>query len=277
MKKFLVLTLSAILILTMLVGCGQSGEEESKRIILSTTTSTQDSGLLDYILPEFEEKTGIEVDVIAVGTGKALQMGKDGEADILLVHAKASEEEFVAEGHGLERRDVMYNDFVLVGPGEDPLKLKENTPNNILEGLKTIAENEFTFVSRGDDSGTHKKELSIWKEANIEPEGEWYLEAGAGMGDVLKMADEKQGYTITDRATYLNMMDTLELEVIIEGDANLFNQYGIIPVNPEKSDKINAEGAKEFMEWLLSDETQELIGEYGVEEFGMPLFVPNAK
>lgn len=277
MKKFLVLTLSAILILTMLVGCGQSGEEESKRIILSTTTSTQDSGLLDYILPEFEEKTGIEVDVIAVGTGKALQMGKDGEADILLVHAKASEEEFVAEEHGLERRDVMYNDFVLVGPGEDPLKLKENTPNNILEGLKTIAENEFTFVSRGDDSGTHKKELSIWKEANIEPEGEWYLEAGAGMGDVLKMADEKQGYTITDRATYLNMMDTLELEVIIEGDANLFNQYGIIPVNPEKSDKINAEGAKEFMEWLLSDETQELIGEYGVEEFGMPLFVPNAK
>lgn len=277
MKKFLALTLSAILILTMLVGCGQSGEEESKRIILSTTTSTQDSGLLDYILPEFEEKTGIEVDVIAVGTGKALQMGKDGEADILLVHAKASEEEFVAEGHGLERRDVMYNDFVLVGPGEDPLKLKENTPNNILEGLKTIAENEFTFVSRGDDSGTHKKELSIWKEANIEPEGEWYLEAGAGMGDVLKMADEKQGYTITDRATYLNMMDTLELEVIIEGDANLFNQYGIIPVNPEKSDKINAEGAKEFMEWLLSDETQELIGEYGVEEFGMPLFVPNAK
>lgn len=277
MKKFLALTLSIILIFTMLVGCGQTKEEEGGRIILSTTTSTQDSGLLDYILPKFEEKTGIEVDVIAVGTGKALQMGKDGEADILLVHAKESEEEFVAEGHGLERHDVMYNDFILVGPGGDPLKLKENTPNDILEGLKTIADNEFTFVSRGDDSGTHKKELSIWKEANIEPSGEWYLEAGAGMGDVLKIADEKQGYTITDRATYLSMRDTLELDIIIEGDENLFNQYGIIPVNPEKSDKINAKGAEKFREWILSDETQELIGEYGVEEFGMPLFVPNAK
>ncbi|MCF6466088.1 substrate-binding domain-containing protein [Clostridium sp. Cult2] len=277
MKKFLVLALSVVLILTMLAGCGQTKEEEGGRIILSTTTSTQDSGLLDYILPKFEEKTGIEVDVIAVGTGKALQMGKDGEADILLVHAKESEEEFVAEGHGLERHDVMYNDFILVGPGEDPLKLKEKTPDNILEGLKAISENEFTFVSRGDDSGTHKKELSIWKEAGIEPQGEWYLEAGAGMGDVLKIADEKQGYTITDRATYLSMKDTLELEIIIEGDENLFNQYGIIPVNPEKSDKINAEGAKKFMDWILSDETQELISEYGVEEFGMPLFVPNAK
>ncbi|NMB27253.1 MAG: solute-binding protein [Tissierellia bacterium] len=297
MKRFAVLALSVILILTLLAGCGpkESGQEVGEpevegpeedadvqgesggRIILSTTTSTQDSGLLDYILPVFEEETGIEVDVIAVGTGKALQMGKDGEADILLVHAKASEEEFVAEGHGLERHDVMYNDFILVGPEEDPLKLKENFPNDILEGLKTISEKEAIFVSRGDDSGTHKKELSIWKEAEIEPEGEWYLSAGSGMGDVLKITDEKQGYTITDRATYLNMKDTLDLEVIIEGDENLFNQYGIIPVNPDKSDKINAEGAKTFMDWLLSEDTQKLIGEYGVEEFGMPLFVPNAK
>lgn len=294
MKRFLVLTLSFILIFTLLVGCGPKEsdqgpevegpgedadvqEESGGRIILSTTTSTQDSGLLDYILPVFEEETGIEVDVIAVGTGKALQMGKDGEADILLVHAKASEEEFVSEGHGLERQDVMYNDFILVGPEEDPLELKTNFPNDILEGLKTIAEKEAVFVSRGDDSGTHKKELSIWKEAGIEPEGEWYLSAGSGMGDVLKIADEKQGYTITDRATYLNMKDTLDLEVIIEGDENLFNQYGIIPVNPDKSDKINAEGAKTFMDWMLSEDTQKLIGEYGVEEFGKPLFVPNAK
>ena len=295
MKKFVTLTLSILLIFTLLTGCAPKEDNqdvekpkednnvvEAGSIILSTTTSTQDSGLLDYLLPKFEEETGIEVKVVAVGTGKALQMGKDGDADILLVHAKESEEEFVAEGYGLERRDVMYNDFILVGPKDDPLKLKENSPNNILEGLKAIAENETKFVSRGDDSGTHKKELSIWKEAGIEPEGEWYLSAGSGMGDVLKIADEKEAYTITDRATYLSMKDTLDLDIIIEGDKNLFNQYGIIPVNADKfddkiKDKINAEGAKIFMDWILSEDTQKLIGEYGVEEFGMPLFVPNAK
>lgn len=308
MKRILALTLSILLIFTVLVGCtpkdeGQDvgeveenvdsveendvvengvEEETGGRIILATTTSTQDSGLLDYILPIFEEENGIEVDVIAVGTGKALQMGRDGDADILLVHAKESEEEFVAEGYGKVRKDVMYNDFILVGPKEDPLNLKENSPNNILEGLKTIAKNEYTFISRGDDSGTHKKELSIWKEAQIEPAGEWYLEAGSGMGDVLKISDEKQAYTISDRATYLSMRDTLDLDIIIEGDENLFNQYGIIPVNPEKFDdevkeRINEEGAERFMDWLLSPDTQLLIGEYGVEEYGMPLFVPNAK
>ena len=292
MKRFVALTLSILLILTLLVGCApketsqdaekpnednNAAEKVNGSIILSTTTSTQDSGLLDYLLPKFEEETGIEVKVVAVGTGKALQMGKDGEADILLVHAKESEEEFVGEGHGLERHDVMYNDFILVGPKDDPLKLKENSPNNILEGLKSIAETQTKFVSRGDDSGTHKKELSIWKEAGIEPEGEWYISTGSGMADVLKIADEKGAYTITDRATYLSMRDNLELDVIIEGDKNLFNQYGIIPVNPEKNDKINAEGAKIFMDWILSEDTQKLIGEFGVEEFGMPLFVPNAK
>lgn len=300
MKRFLAFTLSFILVLTLLVGCGQGNvsqdtqepeenkaveegqqEEEPKetggRIILATTTSTQDSGLLDYILPVFEEEYGITVDVVAVGTGKALEMGRNGEADILLVHAKESEEEFVAEGHGLERRDVMYNDFILVGPAEDSLGLKENYGNDILGALTAISENEATFVSRGDDSGTHKKELSIWSAAGIEPAGDWYVEAGAGMGDVLKMADEMQGYTLTDRATYLNMRDVLELEILVEGDENLFNQYGIIPVNPEKSEQINAEGAQKLFEWFLSEETQKLIGEYGVEEFGQPLFTPNAK
>lgn len=272
MKKFSVLALVVLLVMGSLVGCSTD-----KRIILATTTSTQDSGLLDHIIPTFEDETGIEVDVVAVGTGKALQMGEDGEADILLVHAKESEEEFVAEGHGLERKDVMYNDFILVGPGEDPIDLKAESPDNILEGLKTIEEEEFTFVSRGDDSGTHKKELSIWEEAGLSPAGDWYLEAGGGMADVLKIADEKQAYTITDRATYLSMKDTLDLEIIIEGDENLFNQYGIIPVNPEKSDEINEKDAKVFMEWLLSDETQETIGEFGIEEYGMPLFVPNAE
>ena len=277
MRKRFSLVLTVVIVLTLLVGCGGEKSSAGDSIILSTTTSTEDSGLLDYLLPKFKEETGIEVKVIAVGTGKALQMGIDGEADILLVHAKESEEEFVAEGHGLERHDVMYNDFILVGPGEDPLNLKSDYPNNILEGLKTLEETETEFVSRGDDSGTHKKELSIWKEAGLEPEGDWYISAGAGMGDVLKIADEKRAYTITDRGTYLSMKENLDLEIIIEGDENLFNQYGIIPVNPDKSDKINAEGAKKFMDWLLSDEVQELIGGFGVEEYGMPLFIPNAK
>ncbi len=277
MRKRFTLALSVLLVLILLVGCGGEKSEAGDSIILSTTTSTQDSGLLDYLLPKFEEETGIEVKVIAVGTGKALQMGKEGEADILLVHAKESEEEFVQEGHGLERHDVMYNDYILVGPKEDPLNLKSDYPNDILEGLKALAETETEFVSRGDDSGTHKKELSIWKEAGIEPEGDWYISAGSGMGDVLKIADEKKAYTITDRGTYLSMKDNLDLEIIIEGDENLFNQYGIIPVNPDKSDKINSEGAKKFMDWMLSDKVQELIGEFGVEEYGMPLFIPNAK
>ncbi|MDD2446207.1 MAG: substrate-binding domain-containing protein, partial [Tissierellia bacterium] len=250
--------------------------EEKGSIILSTTTSTQDSGLLDYLLPIFTEDTGIEVKTVAVGTGKALQMGRDGEADVLLVHAKADELIFVEEGHGSERHDVMYNDYVLVGPAEDALGLKENSPNDITQGLKTISEGGATFVSRGDDSGTHKKELAIWKVAGIEPTGEWYLEAGAGMGDVLKITNEKQAYTISDRATYLSNKGDLDLEVIIEGDDNLFNQYGIIPVNPEKNDLINNEGAIEFMNWILSDKGQGLIEEYGIEEYGQPLFVPNA-
>ncbi|MBZ2174742.1 substrate-binding domain-containing protein [Schnuerera sp. xch1] len=297
MKRFLALSLSILIVFTMLVGCtpkndsqdvkesdestdvvedNDSEEKTGGRIILSTTTSTQDSGLLDYILPIFEEETGIEVDVVAVGTGKALENGRNGEADILLVHAKESEEEFVAEGHGLERRDVMYNDFILVGPTDDPSGLKENYPNDIVGALTAISEDGAIFVSRGDDSGTHKKELGLWEAAGIEPEGEWYLEAGAGMGDVLTMADEELGYTLTDRATYLNMSDVLELEILVEGDDNLFNQYGIIPVDPDKNEQINEEGAQKFMEWMLSEETQELIGEYGVEEFGQPLFVPNA-
>lgn len=295
MRRFLALTLSILLIFTMLVGCtaGESQDAEEPedngeavkgeasgdggRLILSTTTSTENSGLLGHILPVFEEETGIKVDVVAVGTGEALQMGKDGDADILLVHAKESEEEFVAEGHGLERHDVMYNDFILVGPEDDPLDLKENFPEDILGGLKSIAEKEATFISRGDDSGTHKRELAIWEEAEIEPEGEWYYSAGAGMGDVLTMANEKQAYTLTDRGTYLSMKDTLDLEIIIEGDDRLFNQYGIIPVNPGKSEHINVEGAKKLMDWFLSEGTQELIGQFGVEEFGQPLFIPNAK
>lgn len=259
----------------------EDAAKENGTIILSTTTSTQDSGLLDFLLPKFKEDTGIEVKTVAVGTGQAIENGENGEADVLLVHAKESEIEFVENGYGTERKDVMYNDFVLVGPKDDPAKLKEDSPEDIVAGLKKISSEEVEFISRGDDSGTHKKELKIWEEAGVEPSGDWYVEAGSGMGDVLTMADEKQAYTITDRATYLSMKSGLDLDILIEGDESLLNQYGIIPVNPEnlgdKSDEINHEGAKEFMDWMTSDKGQELIKGYGVEEYGEPLFFPNAE
>lgn len=254
-------------------------EEEEKpadgtEIILSTTTSTQDSGLLDFLLPIFTEDTGVSVKTIAVGTGNALQMGRDGEADVLLVHAKADELKLVEEGHGTVRYDVMYNDFVLVGPKDGDALEKGD---DIQVALAEIKEKELTFVSRGDNSGTHKKELKLWSDISLEPAGQWYVEAGAGMGDVLKIADEKTGYTLTDRATYLAMKEDLELEVYIEGDEDLFNQYGVIPVNPDKGDMINAIGAEEFTNWLISDGTQALIAEFGVDKYGQALFIPNAK
>lgn len=295
MKNFIKCMILCIFILTM-VGCttettttettitetttteNTTSEATKKTLILSTTTSTQDSGLLDFILGDFTKKTGIDVKVIAVGSGKALQMGQDGEADVLLVHAKASEEKFVADGYGTERFDVMYNDFILVGPADDPAKLKEIAPNDVLLGMKTLFAAASKFISRGDDSGTHKKELELWKAAELEPTGKiFYVSAGKGMGDVLLMADELQAYTLTDRATYLNMRDNLESIIVIEKDDNMYNQYGVIPVNPNTNKLINSEGALKFVIWILSDETQKLIGEYGVEEFGMPLFVPNAK
>ncbi|WP_432402246.1 extracellular solute-binding protein [Wukongibacter sp. M2B1] len=257
--------------------------EESKEIkdngsiILATTTSTENSGLLDYILPNFKEKTGIEAKVVAVGTGKALQMGRDGEADVLLVHAKSSEEKFVEEGYGTERSDVMYNDFIIIGPKDDPIKLSEKAKDNVIGAFKILSEGNGKFVSRGDDSGTHKKEKTFWEEAGVEPKGDWYVSAGEGMGKVIQMTNEMLAYTMSDRATYLSMKDKIELEVVVEGDSKLFNQYGVIPVNPDKNNKINSEGAKAFVEWILSEETQKLIGEFGKEKFGQPLFTPNGK
>ncbi len=249
---------------------------EGTSIILSTTTSTQDSGLLDYLLPMFTDETGVEVRTVAVGTGKAIEMGRNGEADVLLVHSRADEDKLVEEGFGIERFDVMYNDFILVGPADDPLKLKDLS-GDIAKALALIKNDNAVFVSRGDDSGTHKKELTIWKSAEITPEWENYLSVGMGMGDTLKVADEKLGYTIADRATYLAMKDNLTLEILVEGDDSMLNPYGIICVNPDKFEKINNEGAEAFQTWLLSAPVQKLIGEFGVDKYGQPLFYPDAK
>lgn len=248
---------------------------EKSTIILATTTSTENSGLLDYILPVFTEKTGVEVKVVAVGTGKALQMGVDGEADVLLTHAKASELKLIEDGDALTRNELMYNDFVLVGPKDDGAKTKEISADNIVNALDLIRNSSEKFVSRGDDSGTHKKELSLWKELSFEPSGDFYISAGKGMGDVLLMADEVQGYTLTDRATYLSMKDKLDLEILVEGDSKLFNQYGVLKLNDEIHTHINSDGADKFIAWLLEDETKELIKEFGVEKFGQSLFMPN--
>lgn len=271
MKKVLVFLLTLLLILSSLVGCSQEQGPEETIITLATTTSTEDSGLLDYLLPIFKEDTGIQVKTVSVGTGQALQMGRDGDADVLLVHAKTDELVMLDEGHATKREEVMYNDFILVGPAHGPIEYGEN----ILEALSQISQEGIEFISRGDDSGTHKKELSIWESAGIEPSGDWYVEAGRGMGDVLSMADEKQAFTLVDRATYLSMKDELDLQIAIEGHEDLFNQYGVLVINPDKNDSINNEAAIEFLEWIISDKGQDLISEYGVDEYGQALFVPN--
>ncbi|MBE0690778.1 MAG: substrate-binding domain-containing protein [Anaerolineae bacterium] len=244
------------------------------RLILATTTSTQDSGLLDYILPNFESSYNATVDVIAVGTGQALELGANGDADVLLVHARAREDAFVEEGNGTQRYDVMYNDFVIVGPAEDPAGISGMT--SAAEAFQTIAEAEATFISRGDDSGTHTKERQIWDEAGITPEGDWYVSAGQGMGEVLTMSDEQQGYTLSDRATYLARQQAgLTLDVLVEGDPLLFNPYGVIPVNPEAHPNVNAALAETFVEWLTSLETQELIASFEIN--GLQLFFPDSE
>lgn len=270
-----------VLIISLFVSCKNKTEETvatqgQTSIILATTTSTENSGLLDYILPHFKEETGIKIKVVAVGTGKALQMGMDGEVDVLLVHAKSSEEKFVEEGHGTERFDVMYNDFVIIGPKDDGANKLKKVNGDVIEAFKILSDGSSTFISRGDDSGTHKKEKAFWQEAGIKPSGDWYVSAGKGMGDVIQMTNEMLGYTMADRATYLSMQEDIDLDVVIEGDPKLFNQYGVIAVNPKKNNHINSKGAKIFVQWILSEEVQELISEFGKEEFGQPLFIPNA-
>ena len=272
-----------IMIALLLVSCNHPAEQENleqpgetQKLILATTTSTEDSGLLDYLLPDFEEEYDIDVDVVAVGTGQALTLGEDGNADVLLVHARALEDEFMAAGHGVRREDVMYNDFVILGPENDPAGIKGMT--TAAGGFQKMAEIQMPFISRGDDSGTHTKEKSIWSSTGIEPSGEWYISAGQGMGAVLTMADEIQTYTLSDRATYLaRTLEGTSLEILIEGDTVLFNPYGVMAVNPDKGDHINADAANQFIEWLVSMPTQEKISQFGVEQFGSPLFTPDSK
>lgn len=237
---------------------------------MATTTSTDNSGLLQYLLPEFEKDAQHKVQVIAVGTGKALKMGTDGDVDIVLVHAPGAEKKFVDSGAGVKRFPVMYNDFVIVGSKTDPAKISDD--KNVIEALKKIATTKSMFVSRGDDSGTHKKELKLWQAASIQPGEPWYREAGQGMGKVLLMASELQAYTMTDRGTWLAMKDKLDLKIVSEGDAGLFNPYGIIAVNPDKHSHVNHRAANDLINWITSDKGQKMISEFKVG--GEQLFVP---
>lgn len=245
-----------------------------KELILSTTTSTVDSGLLDVLIPVFEKKTGYFVKTISVGTGQALAMGEKGEADVLLTHAPEAEKKLVDAGAVTNYQLVMHNDFIIVGPADDPAAVKGKAS---VDAMKLIAAKGSTFISRGDDSGTHKKELSLWKKAEVTPTGaKWYQESGQGMGATLLMASEKQGYTLTDRATYLAQKKSLKLEILSEGDKSLLNIYHVMQVNPEKFSKVNAAGAKAFVEFMVDPETQKMIGEFGKDKFGASLFFPDA-
>ncbi len=267
--------LSGMVVSLLFIAGMTSGQAQPKTIILATTTSTQDSGLLDVLLPAFEKKTGYFVKTIAVGSGQAMAMGQKGEADVLLVHSPAAEKKFVAEGFGVNRRLVMHNDFIIVGPSEDPAKIKGIKSSS--ESFKKIALAKALFLSRGDNSGTHAKEKDIWKAAGINPEGEkWYQQTGLGMGQTLSVASEKKGYTLADRGTYLALKKNLGLEILVEGDAILLNIYHVIEVNPAKWPKVNSAGAKAFADFMVAKETQDIIKTFGVDKFGAPLFFPDA-
>ncbi len=264
---------------------------EVGRLVLATTTSTDNSGLLDAILPDFEARYAASVEVIAVGTGQAIQLGQNGDADVILVHARSREDAFIEQAYGVNRQDVMYNDFVIVGPATDPAGIQGMT--DAVAALAKIAESQSTFVSRGDDSGTHFKEQSLWQASNLalvkasslksadktytRPQGDWYLSIGQGMGATLTIANEQQVYTLSDRATYLaRTLEGIDLVILTEGDSRLFNPYGVIAVNPDLHNSLNAAGAEAFINWLTSLETQQLISQFGVDKFAMPLFVPDS-
>jgi tungstate transport system substrate-binding protein len=279
MKRFkhigFVFVLTAALALVFSLIPAMAAQPAQKNIILSTTTSTQDSGLLDILIPIFEKKTGYFVKTIAVGSGQAMAMGQKGEADVLLVHSPAAEKKFIAEDYGINRRLVMHNDYILVGPPSDPAGIKG--VKSAAEAFRRIADSNAMFMSRGDNSGTHSKERDIWKNAGIKADGQkWYQQTGLGMGQTLAVAAEKKTYTLADRGTYLALKKNLGLDILTEGDAILLNIYHVIEINPAKWPKVNAAGAKAFADFMVSKETQNIIRTFGVDKFGSPLFFPDA-
>ena len=266
--------LSILFLMAFVLSACAPGAPTNPNLILATTTSTQDSGLLDVLIPLFESESGYTVQTVAVGTGQALKMGEEGNADVLLVHAPKSEEEFMRDGFGKERAAVMHNDFIIVGPESDPASINHMT--SALTALKKIYDSGSTFISRGDDSGTHKKELDLWSKAGFDPDGQaWYLETGQGMGATLTVASEKGAYALTDRGTFLSQRENLDLILLLEGDPPLLNPYHVITVNPDKWPKVNYEGAMAFYNFMISPKTQKVIGEFGVEQYGQPLFFPD--
>ncbi|WP_223591989.1 substrate-binding domain-containing protein [Neobacillus bataviensis] len=283
LKKHYFAALFAFMLL-ILSACGntQTKEADAKtkkaepkaaptEMILATTTSTQDSGLLDFLIPMFEKENNVKVKTIAVGTGQALEMGTKGEADVLLVHAPAAEKAVVDAGDAINYKRVMYNDFVLVGPKENPSGV---SGNDIQAAFKKLAETKSIFVSRGDDSGTDKKEKGIWTLLNIKPAGDWYVSTGQGMGQTLQVAAEKKGYVLTDRATWLAQSKNLsDMQIVVEGGKDLMNIYHVMQVNPEKHDKINSKDAKKFVEFMIDPKTQDVIENFGKKEYGQSLFI----
>lgn len=263
--------LFSLVALTFLAGStAAQATADTPFITLASTTSTDQSGLFQHIVPKFTARTGIEVRVVAVGTGQAFAIGRRGDADALLVHHRAGEDAFVAEGYGTERRDVMYNDFVLVGPRSDPAGVTET--QSIQDALAKIAESESAFASRGDDSGTHRKELQLWQMAGVDPAGQWYRQLGSGMGPTLNTAAAMDAYVLTDRGTWLSFGNRQNLVIVFEGDDSLFNPYGSIPLNPERFDWVKADLARQWHEWLIGEEGQAAIAEYQID--GEPLFFP---
>jgi tungstate transport system substrate-binding protein len=305
MRRWIWIVPLVILAMLMAVGCG--GEEEAatptsqdqatagptetpageatptatpvergpEEVILATTTSTQDSGLLDVVEPLFEDETGYNLKIIAVGTGAALAMGERGDADVMLVHAPSSELPLVESGVAINRQLVMHNDFVIVGPESDPAGIEGMT--SAADAFAAIYDSGATFISRGDDSGTNKKEIEIWQDAGLDPEGQsWYEQSGQGMGATLQIANQKDAYTLTDRGTYLAQSENLDLVVLVEGDPVLFNVYHVMQVNPDKFDLVNGPGGAAFVDFMVSDEVQAIIRDFGVDKFGQPLFIPDA-
>lgn len=271
MRKIIQSIFLSFILLTLLASC--SRQAENKVVVLATTTSTENSGLLEYLLPKFQADTDLEVRVIAVGTGKALRMGEDGDVDLVMVHAKPAEEKFIEAGFGVERVELMYNDFVLVGPKNDPAGLKKLS--NINDVMASLANANTAFMSRGDDSGTHKKELRLWEQAGVSPNPDSYRELGQGMGKTLQVANELQAYTMIDRGTWLAYNDTVDLNILFEGVPPLFNQYSVMLVSPERFPDLNTQGAQRLVDWLVSENGQSLIGAYEVK--GKVLFKPNAR